>query len=498
MSIRLKLILSYLAMLVVPLVLLVLTAMLLAIVFQGDLQNLKNVYETKIEGLEENGFDRLIKHALEKDPGTLVDQRYLDELAAELDSRDTYLYIRSGNRVYYASPEIQGNAELISQLPGFKRADTRFVSPTKPYGAEFYQFVRYDFNSMEPVSVYLITKVDPFVYFARKYAPYLLVAGFVLLVLTNALLTIYMSRKIIKPLMVLRKSAMQFKEGRLESPVPISGKDEIGQLGTAFEEMRSRLRESIAIQAQYELNRKELIANISHDLKTPITSIRGYVDGLLEGIADSPEKSDRYMRTIAAKAAEMDRLIDELFLYSKLDLQSMPFAFETVNLQAFLYDLEEELRFELEKTGVKFVSDIQVDPEAGVSIDGDSFRRVLNNIIQNSMKFMDKPSREMLLGARTDKETWQLYIQDNGAGIPAEDLPYVFDRFYRAERSRSAETGGSGLGLAIAKQIISAHGGEIRAVSEEGNGTRIEISLPIVWRDGNGDEENVDLDRGRR
>ncbi|MFC5406322.1 sensor histidine kinase [Cohnella soli] len=483
MSIRLKLILSYLAMLVVPLVLLVLTAMLLVVVFQGDLQNFRNVYETKIEGLEESDFHRLIKHAIEKDPGLLEDQHYLNDLSVELTGRDTYLYIRSVNRVYFASPNIQANPELVSRLPGFTHAGDRFFSPTKPYGSEFYQFVRYDFGSVEPVSLYLITKVDPFVYFARKYAPYLLVSAFVLLVLTNALLTLYMSRKIIKPLMVLRKSAMQFKEGRLESPVSIKGKDEIGQLGTAFEEMRSRLRESIAVQAQYERNRKELIANISHDLKTPITSIRGYVDGLLEGIADSPEKSDRYMRTIATKAAEMERLIDELFLYSKLDLHSMPFVFETVKIHAFLNDLEEELHFELEKTGVRFISDIQVDAESEMSVDWDSFRRVLNNIIQNSLKFMNKSDKEIRLGAKTEQGFLSLFVQDNGSGISAESLPHVFDRFYRAERSRSAESGGSGLGLAIAKQIVSAHSGNIRAVSEEGYGTRIEIELPITRRE---------------
>ncbi|WP_239619254.1 sensor histidine kinase [Cohnella mopanensis] len=482
MSIRLKLILSYLAMLIVPLVLLVLTAMLLVVVYQGDLQNLKKLYETKIEGLEESDYHRLIKHAIEQDPALLKDQKYLNDLSAELTSKDTYLYIRSGNRVLFASDGIQSNTDLISELPAFQRSRDRFVSPTKPYGNEFYQFVRYDFGSVDTVNLYLITKVDPFIYFARKYSPYLLVSAIVILVLTNALLTLYMSKKIIKPLMELRKSAMQFKDGKLETPVMIKGKDEIGQLGTAFEEMRSRLRDSIAVQAQYELNRKELIANISHDLKTPITSIRGYVDGLLEGIADSPEKTEKYMRTIAAKAVEMDRLIDELFLYSKLDLHSMPFSFETVKIDDFLNDLAEELHFELEKTGVNFVSDIQVDPDSAITIDGDSFRRVLNNIIQNSLKFMDKADKEIRLAAKTERELL-LVIEDNGSGIPNEALPYVFDRFYRAERSRSAETGGSGLGLAIAKQIVSAHGGNIRAESEEGAGSRIIITLPIARRD---------------
>ncbi|RUS46904.1 cell wall metabolism sensor histidine kinase WalK [Cohnella sp. AR92] len=501
MSIRIKLILSYLAMLIVPMILLVLTAALLVLVFQGDLQNVRNIYETKIESFEESDYHWLLKHSVEQNPALLADRDFLNEIASELSARETYVYVKSGDQVLYESAAIQTKAELLSSLVPFKREGERYFSKTKAYSNnEYYHYVRYDLlnGNKEPVSFYLIKKVDPFVYFAKKYSPYLLVAFVVILILTNAWLTYYMSKHLIRPLLALRRSAVQFTQGNLNTPVPVSGKDEIGQLGTAFEEMRTRLNHSFEVQAQYETNRKELIASISHDLKTPITSIRGYVDGLLEGIADSPEKTEKYMKTISSKAAEMDKLIDELFLFSKLDLHRLPFAFETVNVQAFLSDWAEELAFELEKKDVALTEDWQIDKTTSVNVDRDSFRRVLSNVIQNSLKFMDKPNKEIRLAASTVDGELRLSVADNGHGIPESALPFVFDRFYRAEQSRNMDTGGSGLGLAIAKRIVSEHGGTISAHSKEGIGTEIVIKLPIAKGGVAGHEEESDLDRGRR
>src|SRR5262249_937455 len=154
----------------------------------------------------------------------------------------------------------------------------------------------------------------------------------------------------------------------------------------------SRLQQSLEVQKQYETNRKELLASISHDLRTPLTAIRGYVDGIIEGVADTPEKNRKYMQTIAIKADELDHLINELFLYSKLDLNRLPFVFETVPLLPFLKDWAEELAFELDKKGIALRTNIDVPIEVDVAMDRDHFKRVLNNIIQNSERYMDKPA----------------------------------------------------------------------------------------------------------
>ncbi|MNS04703.1 Sensor histidine kinase YycG [compost metagenome] len=265
----------------------------------------------------------------------------------------------------------------------------------------------------------------------------------------------------------------------------ITNKDEIGELSLAFEQMRVRLKDSIETQLQYEENRKELVSNISHDLRTPLTAIRGYIEGIGDGIADTPDKVQKYIDIISLKAEEMDHLIDELFLYSKLDLNRLPFHFEQINLKSFLLDWSEELLFELNKQGVEFDSDIQVAEETKISIDRDKIRRVFSNIISNSLKYMNKAEKEIELKAYEAGGHLILFIADNGQGIDAEALPYVFERFYREDPSRNSVTGGSGLGLAIARQMIEGHKGSIQAESVKGAGTSIKITLPLIsYEDG--------------
>lgn len=481
MSIRMKLLLSYAAMLVVPLLLLILTAVSLVFVFRGDLQNLRLAYESKMEGFEEEEFYHLIKRAIVQNPSLLTDRHYLDELSGEISAKETYLVIRINGETVYASEGIQARSDFISSLPGYHKENYREKTPARFFGNEYYSYVQNDTVSVdrEPVSLFLVTRVDPLVHLARQYFPILFIFFLVVLIATHAVLTYLMSKNIIRPLRELRNSAQLIKEGDLDFRVKVSGKDEIGQLGLAFEEMRDQLQSSIRIQAQYEANRKELLSNISHDLKTPITAIQGYVDGILEGIADSPEKAEKYIRTISAKAEEMDHLIDELFLYSKLDLKRLPFNFEQVSILAFLTDWSEELIFELDKIGVQFATELRLDSRVNVSMDRDKFRRVLSNIVQNSLRYMDKENKQILLRASEEEGIVRIEIQDNGPGISESALPFIFDRFYRAEQSRNAYTGGTGLGLAIAKQIMEGHGGDIGADSVQEGGTRIIITMPI-------------------
>ncbi|MFD1774746.1 sensor histidine kinase [Paenibacillus rhizophilus] len=481
MSIRLKFLLSYAAMLVIPLFLLVVTALLLTVVYHGDVQSLKNAYESKFEGMEERDTRNLIKHTFLQNSALLTDTGFLNDFSADMLQKNTAIYIRSENKELYASDDLLQKKGLIDELPSFTKAGREYEPYRQKYNNEWYKVAQFDLLSKDgtPVSLFLLTKLDPLVHFVRTFFPILFLSTLVVLLLTHGLLTSYMSRRIIRPLLELRRATKLVTDGNLDFKVNISGKDELGQLGMAFEKMRSRLQQSIYLQQQYENNRKELITNISHDLKTPITAIKGYVDGILEGVANSPEKNEKYMRTIAAKAGEMDRLIDELFLYSKLDMQKLPFSFESVPILPFLTDWAEELEVELEKKGVQLQIEMNGGEGAWVSVDRDSFKRVLGNIIQNSLKYMDKPEKKITVNTRLETERFILAIRDNGPGIPPEAAPFIFDRFYRAEQSRNTNTGGSGLGLSIAKQIIAGHGGSIYADSEEGEGTAIYIVLSI-------------------
>lgn len=297
------------------------------------------------------------------------------------------------------------------------------------------------------------------------------------LIITNGVLTYYISKSILLPIRELSIAAEQISDGNLEYSINPSGKDELGKLAETFELMRGKLQESADLKVGYEINRKELIANISHDLKTPITSIKGYVEGIQDGVANTPEKLERYLQTIYTKANDMDHLIDELFLYSKLDLHSVPFKFEKVNLQSYLENVIEEIQFDLEKNGVGISLFVEHGKSFEGLVDREQLKRVISNIINNSLKFMDKDEKRIEVYVKMKSKRILVEIKDNGSGIPKENLPNVFDQFYKADLSRNSENGGSGLGLAIVKRIIEEHGGEVMAESKEGEGTSIFFTI---------------------
>jgi signal transduction histidine kinase len=302
----------------------------------------------------------------------------------------------------------------------------------------------------------------------------------IILVGTNGLLTYFMSKSIIEPIKRLSFAARKISEGDLDYSVVSDKKDELGQLSNTFEEMRLKLKEAEAIQGQYELNRQELIASISHDLKTPLTSIKGYVSGIEDGIADTPEKLNRYMDKIKKNAHAMDGLIDELFLYSKLDMDQLPYQFDKVRLDTYFEDFIEELSFTLGKEQGEAMLSYDRDCSYLVEADREKLDRVVKNITQNSLKYTDKKRKEIHVILTELENEVQVEIRDNGSGIPETELPRIFNSFYRTDISRNSATGGSGLGLSIAKKIIEGHGGRIWAESKPGTGTSIYFTMKKV------------------
>ena len=288
-----------------------------------------------------------------------------------------------------------------------------------------------------------------------------------ILILTNGLLTYFVSKSVLRPVEKLSKAAERISDGDFDSPIKPMGDDELGQLAETFELMRLKLKESAELQFKYEQNRKELIANISHDLKTPITSIKGYVEGLRDGVANTPEKMDRYIQTIYSKTIDMNHLIDELFLFSKLDLNSVPFHFQEVNLLTYFRDLIEELQYDLKGNEMKISLNVDEEKDFIVSVDREQLKRISTNIIQNSVKHMGKSYKEIIVHLEADLDEVKVHFQDNGVGITEEALPYIFEQFYKADPSRPSSEGSSGLGLAIVKRIVNQHGGAVWAESKE-------------------------------
>ena len=296
-------------------------------------------------------------------------------------------------------------------------------------------------------------------------------------VLTTAFLILWIYRSVSVPLEKLQRAARNIKEGNLDFEIKAESNDEIGQLCQDFEEMRLRLKAQAEEKVAFDRENKELISNISHDLKTPITAIKGYVEGIMDGVADTPEKMDKYIKTIYNKAIDMDRLINELTTYSGIDNNRIPYNFHRINVADYFGDCVEEVGLDLEQRGIKLNYSNLVSPDTVVIADPEQMKKVINNIISNSVKYMDKPDGHIDIRILDEVDSIRVEIEDNGKGIAQKDLQKIFGRFYRTDASRNSAQGGSGIGLSIVKKIVEDHGGYVWATAKEGEGTCMHFVL---------------------
>lgn len=303
------------------------------------------------------------------------------------------------------------------------------------------------------------------------------IAVVLILTFTAMIMMVWIYGSIISPIHKLQEAAQNVEEGNLNFEIKPEKDDEMGRLMQAFEKMRIRLRDNAEEKLKSDRESKELISNISHDLKTPITAIKGYVEGIMDGVASSPEKLDKYIRTIYNKANDMDRLIDELTFYSKIDTNKIPYTFSKINVSQYFRDCVEEVGLDMEARGIELGYFNYVDEDVVVIADAEQMKRVINNIISNSVKYLDKKKGIINIRIKDDGDFIQVEIEDNGKGIAAKDLPNIFDRFYRTDSSRNSSQGGSGIGLSIVRKIIEDHGGRIWATSKEGIGTEVHFVL---------------------
>lgn len=292
-----------------------------------------------------------------------------------------------------------------------------------------------------------------------------------ILALTAMAMILWIYRSLLRPIEKMEIAVKSITEGELDFELRPEKNDEIGQLCKDIETMRRRLKDNAEEKLKNDKDNKELISNISHDLKTPITAIKGYMEGIMDGVADTPEKMDKYIRTVYNKANDMDRLINELTFYSKIDTNRIPYNFSKINVSDYFDDCVEDVGLELESKNIELSYFNYVDKDTLVIADAEQIKRVINNIIGNSIKYLDKPKGYLSIRVRDVGDFIQVEIEDNGKGIAAKDLPNIFDRFYRTDSSRNSSKGGSGIGLSIVKKIIEDHGGKIWANSKLGAGT---------------------------
>ncbi len=288
----------------------------------------------------------------------------------------------------------------------------------------------------------------------------------------------YTYYNIILPIYSLQQSVIHISNGELDYEIKKMNTNEFTDLYDDFENMRLILKASIEEREQADALTKEVIGNISHDLKTPLTAIKGYAEGILDGVASTPERLDKYIRTIHAKAVDMNVLVDELSYFTKIYQKKEGFQFSEVPVSSYFSSCIGDLALDLEMRDIQLLYQCDVEEETVIRLDKEKIKRVIANIIGNALKYIYHKHGVILIGITENNEGITVMIRDNGKGIEKDELPFIFDRFYRTDSSRNSKTGGSGLGLAIAKKIIDEHEGKIWADSVVEKGTAIYFFLP--------------------
>ena len=419
-------------------------------------------------------FDEIfqeVESKLMEDPAALENRNVLNTINMKISDRTSYIIVRRNGELYYTGNQLAA-AQIFDKLPGFDAGSIGSEMAQSIYYDDMAKIVRQmDFYFLDGSegSLFVITRANPI--FSRELFIDMAIAIMLILVFTSLFLTRWINRGVFEPVNQLNIAMQNIAEGNLEYMLPTQNDGEIGDLYRNYEDMRLRLKESTDEKIFSEKQNKELVSNISHDLKTPITAIKGYVEGIMDGVADTPEKMDKYIKTIYNKANDMDRLINELTVYSGIDSNRIPYHFHRINVSEYFGDCVEEVGLDLEPKNNELNYCNLVSQDTVIIADPEQLKRVINNIIGNSVKYMDKPKGEIDIRILDEIDSIRIEIEDNGKGIAAKDLPSIFERFFRTDASRNSAQGGSGIGLSIVKKIVEDHGGYIWATSREGEGT---------------------------
>jgi len=480
MSLKFKIWASYIIMVTAPLLLAVLSAKLILTNYEEDHQ-IQIIETAQEESLQEKiAFMEELEHDLADKPDYFKDPFYLAQINEKISSVNMGVLIQHDGE--FISNSVPVNVEKLK--PNLLKLNVQDVTEKWTSAIIKDYIVRcraFSFSDGTTGQIYLFfNRIPPWEASPADhiaYVKWIFLIFIICIFLTNSFLTYQFYKSLIEPLNSVKKAAREIQRGNLDYPISYPVNNEIGELYQAFEEMRLRLKQSQELNEQYEKSRKELISNISHDLKTPITAIKGYAQGIIEGVANNPEKVEKYLRTIIAHAGEMERLTNDLTLFSKLDIKQIPFSFECIEINRYLEDAREELNFDLSENNIILKFESHYKSSDLIMADRRRLIRVIHNIIENAKKHLNKREKEIKIILKEEESLALIEIRDNGSGIPADKLPLIFDRFYRVDSSRNRTTGGSGIGLSIAREIIEAHQGRIWAESTEGLGTSIFFTL---------------------
>lgn len=482
MKLKTRLFVAFLTLTVVPTII---TFVVMAFVGYSKVKDIEESYHSEGEGLEiifnpikyymgltDEAYN-MLEQIVEIAPEKLEDEEYLLLVNEELKKSYSFLIVEKASEVVFGN-----KSEVVAGMQGFYTFEESLKkSINKSKMLTFSRGISFEYPNGEEGKVYVVTYLNDSIVSLNKLFVLMTNVMVGILFLSIALIAVNLYRSIALPIAQIKDATQKIKEGNLDFEIKVSAVKEIEELADDFIEMRERLKFQAEEKIKYDSESKELISNISHDLKTPITAVKGYVEGIIDGVADTPEKMDKYIKTIYNKANEMDRLINELTFYSKIDTNRIPYTFTKLNVESYFNDCIEEVGLDLESKNIELTYVNYAPVNTQIIADAEQLKRVMNNIVGNSIKYLDKPKGFINIRIKDDKDFIQLEIEDNGKGIGESDLPYIFDRFYRTDASRNSAKGGSGIGLSIVKKIIEDHGGEIWATSKELTGTVMYFKL---------------------
>ncbi len=469
-------------------------------------KNMINPYKL-LHKITEHDYNMLIDTA-ENRPETLIDTENLTYINNLLQKRHSFLILRhNGTDVFV------GNEELYNRMPDLSffhnsEWDNQNLILMDQNNSIVIQTKYFYFRDNTEGLLFLATDVSGLFTHWHRFIQELLYSYLLIIFITALLLIAWIYRSIVLPLNILRIATHQIGAGNLDQPVQILSTDEIGELCRDFDEMRLDLKNMMDEQTHYEENMRSMLSSISHDLQTPLTAIKGYAEGLLDGIAQTPEMQEKYLHTVLHKANDMTYLVSELALFAQMEQDILTYHFTSLDVTDYFSDCMEDLELDIETMGMKLSYYNNTAPGTQIYADPEQLKRVIYNIVNNAAKYACQtpstlhvcieetlpqnpppPLYRQLSKDGSDLEPQEkppeyilIQIEDEGPGIPAQDLPHIFDRFYRADTSRSSSTGGSGLGLSIVRKIITDHGGHVWAESIEGVGTSINFVLKKLHR----------------
>lgn len=447
-----------------------------------------DVYKS-LSALRENVITKV-----KKDPEYYLDKKNAEALNEKTSANNTQVVIRVDGEYIYNAVESFSDS-LDRQL--------RMNDNNANINAIDEKTAETDYNSNMWVQEYLITQPSFYlcnqvsysvgdrhvdIYMLTYYGNYMAkfrgtIMGYsilmvLMMMLLSGVVAFFVYQQFVNPLVKLKKAAERMGAGNLDEKIDFGDNrvDEVGELCESFENMRQKMSDFAKAKMRYEEENRQLISNISHDLRTPITTIKGYVEGIMDGVADTPEKQERYLKMIYSKANEMDSLINELSLYTNINNNAIPYEFHRVSVKDYFDDCMEEVYTTLLSRNMTLTYKNYCDDDVKVIVDPDQLKRVINNIITNAIKYTDKEYGQIDINIYDNDAEVKVSISDNGRGIDSDSLPHIFDRMYRADSARQSR-GGSGLGLAICKKIVEEHGGNIYATSQLGVGTTIVFTL---------------------